>query len=292
MKPLKLLSQKSPMKPSKIFNAQVNCTCKKDCAKRVDVVMQKEIFDKYNHLRNWSKKTIFLRSLVKRCSTKENLNPRQCLKKKEYHSSYYLRDEIGNEQKVCSTFLKTLFQINRVKVFRAVSSASSNPNAEDRRGKFHKEKTDPKDISFAREFIKTLPVFESKINSQSSDVKYFHPKLNLKIIYNQYQDKCKFRDRVILSFNIFDKILKTDFRNIKPFKRSNEHCEKCYEIKRRNKPKVISEQMRETIQLEENAHLTIVRETKNKFLQSIEEAKTDQVEVITFELQPALEIRH
>lgn len=39
-------SAETKQKRKKIFNAQVNCTCKNKCAKLIDVVAQKDIFDK------------------------------------------------------------------------------------------------------------------------------------------------------------------------------------------------------------------------------------------------------
>lgn len=54
----------TPM-PTKTFKAQVNCTCKRKCADRFDVLAQKDIFEKYYNLNNWSNKTEFLRSIGK-----------------------------------------------------------------------------------------------------------------------------------------------------------------------------------------------------------------------------------
>lgn len=109
-----------PKKKKKIFNAQVICSCNRKCAEIIDVVVQKDIFDHYHSLKIWSEKTLFLRTIVKRVPVKENLNPRMILKKREYFSSYWLNDENGQSQRVCSVFVERLLQIQRAKVFRAV----------------------------------------------------------------------------------------------------------------------------------------------------------------------------
>lgn len=81
-KPKKVIKRKKIRK----FSAQVNCTCKKDCANLIDVVKQREIFDQFHGLEKWSEKTEFLRSIVKRAEVKENLNPHIGVKNKKKFS--------------------------------------------------------------------------------------------------------------------------------------------------------------------------------------------------------------
>lgn len=143
-----VLNKPVKQKKKKKFNAQVNCAFNRKCAEVIDVVAQKDIFDNYCGLKTWTKKIQFLRSIVNREPVKENLNPRVSLKKREFFSSYHLNDGNGKPQRICSQFVERLLQINRAKLFRAVSSVTKNPNAIDQRGKHPRKKTDPADILF------------------------------------------------------------------------------------------------------------------------------------------------
>lgn len=274
---------------TKKFSAQINCTCKRNCANLIDACAQKEIFDNFNSL-SFSGKIKYLRSIAKREAVKENLNPRVVLKKKEQFTSFYLNDDNGISHRVCSKFVKNFLQINRTKIFRAVSSIEKNPNAADRRGKFPKAKTNSADITFMVDFISTFPRYESKINAHTSEIKYFHPSLSLKKIYQLYENACAFKEREILSKYIFDNILKKRFENLKPFKSSKSVCHACEEIKKKKKPKVLSEEMKENIQQIEDEHLTDVKNSKEEFLKCISDAEENNTAILTFQLQRPLEL--
>lgn len=133
---------KKPRKKNKenTFKAQVICKCNRKCADVVDVLTQKDIFEKYHGMTKWSEKTEFLRSVAKREPAKENISARVNLKKKNYFTSYYLDDSNGEPQRVCSDFLIKLLDINRTKLFRAISTITTNPNAIDHRGETAKKK--------------------------------------------------------------------------------------------------------------------------------------------------------
>lgn len=114
------VKERKKSKTTKRFHAQISCPCKKNCANLIDIVSQGEFFRSYQNLKTWSQKTLFLRSIVVRESSKENLNPRQAIKKKSHFSSFYLVDTNGKKQKVCASFVAKMLQVNRTKIFRAV----------------------------------------------------------------------------------------------------------------------------------------------------------------------------
>lgn len=147
-------------KPSKIFHAQVNCQCKKKCAEIIDVINQKDIFDQFYGYSTWSERTNFLRSIVNQNSVKENLNPRINLRSKDFFSTYFFSDATGGKQRVCSTFVTKLLQINRSILFRANSSIKRNPYAIDCRGKAPKKKTAAADTAFVKQFVQSFPCYE------------------------------------------------------------------------------------------------------------------------------------
>lgn len=98
----------------KSFSAQVNCKCKRNCATVIDVIEQKEIFDQYHGYSKWSEKTEFLRSIVKRESVKENLEPIVNLKSKDFFSTCYFPDASGEKKRVCLWFATKLLQVSRM----------------------------------------------------------------------------------------------------------------------------------------------------------------------------------
>lgn len=285
-----VLIKSKKQKKKKTFNAQVNCSCNRKCAEKlIDVVVQKDNFDHYHSLKTWSEKTLFLRSIVKRDPVKENLNPRLTLKKREYFSSYFLNDGNGQPQRVCSLFVERLLQITRQKLFRAVSSIAKNPEGIDLRGKMPKNKTDPEDILFVENFVQTLPCYESKIKPNLSPIKYLHPSLTHSKVYEIYTNLCTFKQRTVLSKTIFNKVFKNRFSHLMPYK-SISVCRICPRLKALEKRKVLSLEQNEKIQKERDEHDSRVKNVKNEFLQCVEDAKTNQTEVLTFELQRPLEM--
>lgn len=118
----------------KTFKAQLNCVCTRECALKIDVLRQKEIFDEYYEMSNWNEKTTFLRSLAEKISVEMDLNPIISLKKRCSTSKFFLTGSDGNRKQVCLEFLCEVLQITRQKMFRSLAS-----NGLDRRGKFQPE---------------------------------------------------------------------------------------------------------------------------------------------------------
>lgn len=160
--------------PAKVFSAQIICPCRLQCPQKIDVVSQKAHFNYFYKLNNWSEKTKFLRSLIKRNSVEENPNPRINLKQRNFVSKYFLADGEGKRQQICSSFLSKLLQINRTTLFRAAQSAEKNPNAVESRGKYPTIKTDARNIQFVKTFIQKFPTF-----GDDQRYEYLHPRLNI-----------------------------------------------------------------------------------------------------------------
>lgn len=200
----KIRMHRANMTEQKIFSGQVNCTCKKKCAEKIDVYEQKEIFTKYWNLRNWSSKVQFLRALVKTSAVRENLNPIIQVKKRQQISKYYIFDSSGKHQNVCLHFIARFLQVNQTKMFRALSQTT------DHRGKYpHKRRIS--DSSFLKSFIKKLPTFEARFNSPSTGTKFLHPCINFKKMYSLYDDQCKLFKKKKLSKSFFAKIFHENF---------------------------------------------------------------------------------
>lgn len=276
-------------KESKSFRAQIICICNKDCATVIDVVNQKDIFDQFYGLPSWSKKTEFLRSIVNRESVKENLNPRINLKDRDFFSTYHFFDSDGKKQRVCSSFVTKLLQINRMKLFRGAASIKSNPFAIDRRGKGSHRKTAAEHTAFAKQFMQTIPCYESKIDSNSFDTKYLHPNLTLNTIYRLYGNMCDFKQKQKLSKSVFVKCFKTNYPHLQAFKPEKSKCSICQNNDEKKKVKVLAPTTLENIEKQQDDHLMELRELKNELISSINEPEVG-VEIFVFEMQRPLQL--
>lgn len=284
------LNTSKKQKTVNIFNAQVNCQCNRNCADRIDVLVQKDVFDKYYSLKSWSEQTKFLRSIAKREAVKENNSSvRVNLKKREYFTSYFLNVPDKDPERVCCTFLIGLLQINRSKLFRALSSITENPSAVDRRGHTSKRKANPADIAYIVDFLKTLPQYESKIKPNVSPIKYFHPNLTVQKVYQIYENICQFQQRNSLSKTFFVSVLKERFGHLKQFRNSKD-CRQCKDFKEQKKRKILSLNQTEKNKKEEEEHNAKVKAIKVELMQSIDSSSEETTEVFSFELQRPLEM--
>lgn len=275
-------------KEAKTFSGQLSCTCNRDCATLIDIVMQKEIYDHFHGLEKWSEKTQYLRSIVKRNETKQNLSPRVNLKEKNHFSTFFLLDSDNTQQRVCSLFVTKLLQVNRYKLFRAVSSIETNPSAIDRRGHASTKKTAPEDIEFAKSFIQSFPCYESKAKPKSLDIKYFHPRLNLNSIYQLYSNTCTFKQKKVLSKTVFTKVLHGHFSHLQVFKLTKS-CSICQNAQAQKNKRVLSPEQIESNEKKQNEHLASVMGIKSELLRCIDEYETG-TEVLTIEMQRPLEV--
>lgn len=185
-------------------------------------------------------------------------------------------------------FITKILQINRIKLFRAVSSTQSNPYAIDRRGKAPTKKTATEDIEFAKKFIQTFPLYESEIKPKSLDIKYFNPRLNLSTIYQLYENTCTFQQKEVLSKSVFNKVLHGNFSHLQVFKLTKS-CLLCQNTLAQKKKKVLSPELIEIIEKKQDDHLMTVKDIKSQFLHCIEEPEIG-VAVLTIEIQRPLEI--
>lgn len=188
----------------KIFIAQEKCNCKNRCAVNINAMRQRETFIAFYELENWSKKTIFLRSMVKRHDLDRNLNPIINLKKKNNAvNEYYMTDEAGIQHRVCRQFILKCLLISKCRLSRALNSIVTNESAKEKRGSFPTRKTNMTDIDFLKTFINKFPAYESHYNLNRSKRKYLSPFWNQSRMYREYQLICNFEKRKVLTFTCF-----------------------------------------------------------------------------------------
>lgn len=164
----------------KSFTGQIDCGCKKHCADKIDILRQKELFDAFYAMENWTEETLFLRTLATRNPVRKTLNPIKNIRKHDFHSESFLTDSEQIQHRVCHLFLEKVLQISNKRIFRCLKSQEQNPSAIDFRGKFPSSKTKPSDIEFAKSVLRRLVTYESKYKMNATYSKYVHPDFNLK----------------------------------------------------------------------------------------------------------------
>lgn len=180
---------------AKIFQEQTECgNCKKQCWEKIETIRQKEIFETFYGLENWSKKTLFLRSNVKSLPSKENVKSVKCSAKRTKYK-YYLTDKNGKHEEVCHTFFLRCFQISQSKLNNALKSIVTNESATDRRGKFPTRKTKANQLKFVKRFIRKFPRYQSHYGASKTKRKYLNPELNIVRLYREYKLVCQFEKK-------------------------------------------------------------------------------------------------
>lgn len=268
-----------------IFKGQVNCACKQHCAERIDILRQREIFDTYCKCECWTDKVMFIRGIctrIKQEPKRENLNPQVHRKKRQTKCSYHFLDTHGKSQEVCLPFVLNVLQTNRSKLFRA-SCVALNPSATDHRGKMPVRISNPKDIAFIKQFIGQYAHYKSRAQQHNKSVRFLHPSLNSKTMYNQYKQECMFKQMKPKSFALFRKILKNDFM-LKFVVRYRAHCADCKKFKKMLKHKILSISSADGWRNKLETHLNAVRRIKDEYISIIELAQDpmENVEVFTF----------
>lgn len=274
----------------KSFHAQDSCKCKRSCAKNIDVGRQKEIFTQFYQFENWSKKRIFLWSLVKSFEPKPKIIPVTRVKKKLFTHAYYLVDSSGKTHQVCLSFLVKCLQISRDTINTAANKISSNPNAIDRRGTYGGKNKNVSDISLLKAFINKFPRYESHYkSSKSNSTEYLIPSLNIIRMYREYCLLCRAEKRTVLSEWMFRNIFNTKF-NLRFGRPKVDTCKTCDQIN--TKLKCCDATEYGQLKKEKDDHDALVQKYKSMFSETLENAKNghDNIEVLTFDLQRALEM--
>lgn len=274
----------------KTFQAQVECVCKKKCAEKINVKRQNEIFETYYKLKDWSKKMMFLRTMVKVEPSKPNLNPVAIVERKfKYH--YFLINENGEHKQICHRFFLKCLQVSSETLYRSAKSVVKNESATETRGKFPTRKTSTADVVFLKHFIRRLPSYYSHYGASKSEKKFLDPNLNIRRLYKEYCKVCQFEKRKEVSEWKFRHIFNTQF-NLGFHPKKVDTCRTCDRLVAQIKSEQTNyEKYQELSQLKDD-HLELVKITKQFFFETIEFARSDDsnTEVFTFDLQRALEL--
>lgn len=280
-------SRKGNLIKAKSFCEQLEC-CRNKCAQKFSVIRQKCIFDAYYLLDSLPKKRLFFRSVVKICAEKESLNPITLNNRKKY--DYFLTNISGVQEKVCFQFFSKCLQVSKAVVYKAIESAISNEPAIELRGRVSNRKTNQRDVNFLMKFIQKFPCYSSHYAASTSKRKYLNPNLNIKRLYREYAIVCEFRKRKALSEWKFRDIFNTKF-NLAFHPKKSDTCRTCDKLEAQIQSEKANNSNKADLLQQKKHHLQIVKFTKEKFAETIENARDDSnnIEVLTFDLQRALE---
>lgn len=278
--------------PAKQFKPQWLC-CKKKCSANIDVNRQLEIFSSYYKFSTWMSKTIFIRGCVSRekvNATMYNLQTVNPLKNRHFVYNYKLKDSAGIQHTVCRDFFNNCLQINNGRVVRALESALENPSAIDRRGRGPpKHKTKADDKQFLKKNFETFPTYESHYARKRTAKRYLAPNLNIMKLYREYNLKCEFQHRKILSEYLFRETFNKEF-NIGIKQPKTDVCSECVKYKVKLAEQHITYNEKCILEAEKLTHLKTVENKFLEFRNDIDEAKRNKAfKVYTMDLQKTLE---
>lgn len=267
------------------FSAQVMCVCKLNCAEKIDLLRQQQIFHDYVAKR-WIDQLRFLRKIiVANQYHKENINPIIPVKEKKFSYNYFLADDKGQRQEVCHKFVQRLLKISKVKLFRAAKSMITNPNANNRRGNKRLRVISNEDTQYLKGFISSFPQYESKFNISHATTKFLHPRLSLKRVYRLYRKKCIFQDRKPVSLTYFRKIFKREF-TLSFFKTKTAVCHQCEANRSDINRAIISARRKAELLQNHEKHTNMMTHTISQHRKTVQTAQcpTENIEVLTFGL--------
>lgn len=277
---------------AKPFSAQTLCRCDKGCGLKIDVLRQKEIYDEYYSF-NWSGKTSFLRSSIRRKpiqNKKSELNPITPEKIVQYHLQFHLIDATGIEVEVCRWFFFKLLNVSKHRCNYAIKSAKENPSSIDNRGRRSSvNKLSESDMNYVKDFISKFPKYESHYGRSASKKMYLSPNLNTMKMYKEYKCLCEFHNRKLISETMFRKIFNYEF-NLAFKSKKKDTCKQCdkFQIDIKSSKSYEESQKLET---EKQRHFDHVLAVKNHFKDDVQFAENEENKTmcITFDLQKTLE---
>lgn len=200
----------------KVFKPQTVCNCKQQCSAKINEVQQNLIFMNYYKICEWSQKTMFIRAHVTMTNVKtkkSQLYPIFAAKNRNINCEYSLDDGDGISQRVCRNFfINCVLQVSSARIHSAMKTKRKNPSATERRGTQPSANKTKEDQELAvKQFIESIPAYESHYGRSSSEKKYLQSNLNIISLYREYVTVMDSNQRPTVSENIFRTIFNTQF---------------------------------------------------------------------------------
>ncbi|GAB0098361.1 hypothetical protein DMENIID0001_140830 [Sergentomyia squamirostris] len=267
---------------AKKFEVQLKC-CRNKCFDKIDPLMQERIFKEFYSM-TATRKTLFLRESTKNHFILKHMDDNNMpiipLKKVKKAYKYMLKNENGIEQKVCKNFFLTCLQISAGRIYYANETAIKNPNAVELRGKKSSVNKTPEHArNFAKDFIASIPAFESNHSREKSKKKYLKLGVTTGELYRQYAKLCQESNTTSVSKKIFADIFSSDY-SFSFKQKKTDKCYKCdYYVKKKDS------MSREDKQAYEE-HMAYTQKVSAEFKEDVERSVNDEtVKVLVFDLQ-------
>lgn len=172
-----------------------------------------------------------------------------------------------------------------------MNSTIKNPIALEKRGKKNpKNKTSEADPQVVREFITSIPKYESHYGRSHSSRQYLHHALNKRKLYQMYKDDRQLKNLSFVSIHIFRQIFNSDF-NLSFKRRHTDTCRTCHEFNTSSSSTLIPDQQKAQIRVKLLHHKTLAQRINAGFRLDVKNAMESdgEIAVITFDLEKTLE---
>ncbi|XP_067643864.1 uncharacterized protein [Eurosta solidaginis] len=273
---------------------QVSCPCKFQCSSKITPTRQEELFQTYNNS-SLAEQILMISSTAKKHTFKNrNIKNMPGCKHRNIDGSYkyHLTDNFGISHEICRNFLLNLFQIIPATFYRWLKDPF---NKYYRPGRGPRLKPSDEKVNFVRNFINSLPSYESRFGRSSAKKKYLKEGLTLNKVYTEYSCRWKTEtssrepeEQKPVSKHFFSGIL-NEF-NLTFKDSSSGRCMTCNKFNLMLKKENLTENERNSIEEDRKLHNQLAQPIQKEFSEDIEKAKLeDKTVVLVFDLQKALE---
>ncbi|XP_067648414.1 uncharacterized protein [Eurosta solidaginis] len=274
---------------------QVSCPCRFQCSSKITPQRQEELFQTYNNS-SLAEQILMISSTAKKHTFKNrNIKNIPGCKHRNIDGSYkyHLTDNFGISHEICRNFLLNLFQIIPATFYRWLKV--EDPFNYFKPGCGPRFKPSDEKVKFVRNFISSLPSYESRFGRSSSKKKYLKEGLSLNKVYNEYSCRWKIEtssrqpeEQKPVSKNYFFGIL-NEF-NLTFKDSSSDRCMTCNKFILMLKKENLTENEENSIEEDRKLHNHLAQQIQKEFSEDIEKAKLeDKTVVLVFDLQKPLE---
>ncbi|CAH1105341.1 unnamed protein product [Psylliodes chrysocephalus] len=266
--------------------------CRAKCYAKIATINLNEVFKDYRALPNRDIQKRYLTSLIT-IKPKERTRRSTCAKNREVTVLYTLDGINGNICKNCflKVFAETRGFLDDIIKKKKLSLTSIVLESDLRTGHQPGNKRSEADITFAKDFINSIPAYESHYSRRHTVKRYLEPDMNLQLLYKLYKEKFvnarQNPSEKPLGLSVFRNVFKT--LNLKFKKPSNDTCKTCDSLFLKIKTSLSEEKKRE-FEHEMTQHqnkASFHYETK-KADKKISEESAGKITVAAFDLQKCL----
>ncbi|XP_063218744.1 uncharacterized protein LOC134529006 [Bacillus rossius redtenbacheri] len=273
----------------KIFS-NLNCHCRMKCFDKVDEEDRKKTFENFWNIGVFSCQNAFLCGLIKQEKPKVR-RPRDNSRQAKIAINQYYIPIGGNSVKVCKKYFLDTFQISDGRMTRAMKKVQTGeqPGA-DKRGSGTPANKIPEDkINKIREHISNFPMYQSHYTrAHNPNRKYLSSNLNIRLMYNLYQEDCKNKAIIPVKEAIYRRTFNSDF-NLHFHVPSKDTCVKCDQYKILKTAPAVDKNEKRKLEVEHELHLWKAEAARQSMKREKEKSDRDSLYyVFTFDLEKAL----